>query len=298
MSKRVLVTGASGFAGFYLVDLLSKSGYHVGGLSNHMHEPGKVDQAYIGDLSNLADLRRVVSDFQPSHVVHLAAISFVGHENAGEIYATNVVGTRNLLVALSELPLVPEAVLLVSSANIYGSSGKSMLAEDDAPNPANDYAVSKIAMEYMARQFTSSLNIVIARPFNYTGLRQSAHFLVPKIVKHFRERRPTIELGNLDVSRDFSDVRKVVWSLQKLIETSSAIGQVYNICSGVPHSLAFIIETCERVTGHHLNVLVNPAFVRSNEVKSLAGDPSKLTTAIGEGPKFSFEETLTWMLQA
>ena len=299
MSKNVLVTGIGGFAGTWLTPELSGAGYRIHGIVNrHGFEGTDLDSVQVADLRDLDALRAVVRAVKPSHVVHLAAISFVGHDDAGEIYATNVVGTRNLLQALSELDTPPEAALLTSSANIYGNSDKGVLSESEPANPANDYAVSKIAMEYMARQFLGRLNIVIARPFNYTGVGQAANFLVPKIVNHFRDRAPIIELGNIDVSRDFSDVRTVVRYLRALLETQKAAGQVYNLCTGKPYSLETIIETCRRLSGHDLEVRVNPAFVRANEVKILVGDPAKLHAEVGNFPEYSLEETLDWMLKA
>lgn len=298
--KRVLITGISGFAGRFLSPHLAEAGYAVFGTS-HDHTPADSTGAqavYAVDLRNAARTAEVVQEVRPSHVVHLAAISFVGHENVGEIYETNIVGTRNLLAALTGLDTRPEAVLLTSSANVYGNSTLGVLSEEDDVNPANDYAVSKIAMEYMARQFGGRLPIVISRPFNYTGPGQSANFLVPKIVNHFRDRAPFIELGNTEISRDFSDVRAVVEYCRRLLEVPAAIGQIYNICTGTPHTLQFIIDTCASLSGHHLEIRVNPAFVRGNEIKALAGNPAKLHRDLGPPPVYAIEDTLKWMLEA
>jgi nucleoside-diphosphate-sugar epimerase len=299
LTRRVLITGIGGFAGGFLAAHLAGAGYEVTGLLNKggVSVPG-MTKAFFTDLRDLNQVRETIALANPTHVVHLAAISFVGHGDAREIYETNVVGTRNLLVALAELKYKPEAVLLTSSANVYGNSDKGELTEADEIHPTNDYAVSKIAMEYMARQFFSRLNIIIARPFNYTGRGQSVNFLVPKIVNHFREGADVIELGNIDVARDFSDVRTVTQIFHALLETPVAIGEVYNICSGKPYSLSYIIETCARLTGHNLNIRVNPDFVRANEIKTLIGRPDKLNRDVGEFEACPFEETLKWMLGA
>ncbi len=298
MSSRVLITGVTGFAGRYLAANLTEAGHEVLGLTGH--PPGQAasveGEAPIVDLRDLRGTRAAILELAPDRVIHLAAISFVGHENIAEIYDTNIVGTRNLLTALAELPKRPEAVLLTSSANVYGNADIGVLDEQQPPAPANDYAVSKIAMEYMARQFSDILPIAISRPFNYTGRGQAESFLVPKIVKHFRQRVDYIELGNIDVSRDFSDVRTVVQYMRRLIETPAAAGGVYNICSGRPYSLQYILDACARISGHHLEVRINPAFVRANEVKMLTGDPSRLHRTVGVQPDFSLEDTLAWML--
>jgi nucleoside-diphosphate-sugar epimerase len=300
VSKRVLITGIAGFAGRYLSPLLAKAGYEVHGLTNGQAATAiaGMKTGHLADLRNVEQMCQVVAEISPSHVVHLAAISFVAHEDVSEIYETNVVGTRNLLSALARAEKKPEAVLLTSSANVYGNSDLGVLAEDDKVRPENDYAVSKIAMEYMARQFSDDLNLIVARPFNYTGRGQSSNFLVPKIVNHFRERAARIELGNIDVSRDFADVRTVMEYFHRLLETPGAAGNTYNICTGVPYSLKSIIETCARITGHQIEISINQAFVRPHEIKSLVGNPAKLHSAVGKVDTYTFDTTLEWMLKA
>ena len=114
--------------------------------------------------------------------------------------------------------------------NLFKVNGT--LDETTPPAPSNDYAVSKLAMEYMARLYESRLPIVITRPFNTIGVGQSDSFLIPKIISHTRKRATLIELGNLDVARDFSDVRIVVQLYQRLLDTPAAVGQTFNVCSG------------------------------------------------------------------
>ncbi len=303
MPRKVMITGAGGFAGAYLAPLLADAGYHVVGLVNGRADSARngISELYQLDLRNLNAVKSAVLEIRPSHVVHLAAISFVAHENISELYETNIVGTKNLLVSLSELAEKPQAVLLASSANVYGNVGNadlSPLKEVDPINPPNDYAISKIAMEYLARQFYDRLNIIIARPFNYTGRGQSENFIVPKIVKHFRDRIPSIELGNIDISRDFTDVRATVQYFRLMMECPDAVGRIYNICSGLSLSLKYILSECERLTGHSMDVKINPAFVRANELKCLVGSPQKLHDEIGRVGAYPFERTLQWMLEA
>ncbi|WAC47058.1 GDP-mannose 4,6-dehydratase [Asticcacaulis sp. SL142] len=298
MEKRLLITGVSGFAGRYLAPLMVDSGYRVFGTvhSDAELKQDGVEVSYQVDLRDFNALRHAIQSIKPTHVVHLAAISFVAHENINEIYETNIVGSRNLLKSLDTLEVKPDAILLTSSANVYGISSQSVFSEIDEVNPANDYAVSKLAMEYMSRQFLERLNIIIARPFNYTGRGQSENFLIPKIVNHFKKGADFIELGNTDVSRDFSDVRTVVEYMKRLIETPACIANIYNICSGAPHSLDHIIKTCEKITGRNVSVRVNPSFVRRNEIKTLSGNPQKLINSVGFVNKHPIEETLAWML--
>jgi nucleoside-diphosphate-sugar epimerase len=141
------------------------------------------------------------------------------------------------------------------------------------------------------------LPLFIVRPFNYTGIGQTEDFLLPKIVAHFRRQAPYIELGNIDVWRDFSDVRTVAKIYRRLIEVKP-IGQTVNICSGTTHSLREVLTMAENISGHKMEVRVNPAFVRANEVKSLCGDAALLHSLIDECESLSLEETMRWMLTA
>jgi nucleoside-diphosphate-sugar epimerase len=141
------------------------------------------------------------------------------------------------------------------------------------------------------------LPIVLTRPFNYTGIGQSELFLLPKIVAHFKRRAERIELGNLDVARDFSDVRDVV-RCYRLLADSPARGEAINVCSETCSSLAEILRLCERITGHSMPVSVNPAFVRGNEVRRQLGSAARLRQLIGPLPRRGIEDTLRWMLEA
>jgi nucleoside-diphosphate-sugar epimerase len=238
----------------------------------------------------------LIAKVRPDVVVHLAAISFVAHGDAAEIYRTNIVGTRNLLEALVDCGQEPTAVLLASSANIYGQTTIDPIVESTPPNPLNDYAVSKLAMEQMARLWMDKLPVTIVRPFNYTGVGQSSKFLLPKIIDHYRRGKKEIELGNLDVARDFSDVRMVAKAYAKLIELAPA-GEVFNICSAQAHTLQQILAVMAEIAGYEIRVKVNPAFVRENEVKSLRGSNVKLTEAIGSMDVVPLRETLRWMYE-
>ncbi|MNR04827.1 GDP-6-deoxy-D-talose 4-dehydrogenase [compost metagenome] len=259
--------------------------------------PGDEPGYHQADLANAPALRTLLASIQPDVVVHLAALAFVGHGDANAFYQVNLIGTRNLLEAIAACGKAPDCVLLASSANVYGNASAGMLDEAAAVAPANDYAVSKLAMEFMASLWLERLPIVIARPFNYTGVGQADNFLLPKIVAHFRRKAEKIELGNLDVWRDFSDVRAVVRAYRGLLE-ARPLGQTLNVCSGQAHSLRDIIAMCQALTGHELRVQVNPAFVRANEVKTLCGDASRLRTLLGGWETVPLEDTLRWMLVA
>ncbi len=293
---RVLVTGRHGFTGRYVADVLSARGWDVWGLGYHVSpDAGPRDRA--ADLTNPEAVTRVITEIRPDAVLHLAGIAFVAHGDLDDIYRVNLMGTRNLLDALAQAGHGSQGVVLASSANVYGNARHSPISEDTPASPANDYAVSKLAMEYASKLFADKLPIVIARTFNYTGIGQDLKFLVPKIVDHFRRRTEQIELGNLDVARDFSDVRDVAQIYANLLESEAARGQTVNLCSGRSIALGDIIDICRRHTGHNMEAVVNPTFVRHNEVKTLRANPARLEALLGKLDRYSFENTLQWMLE-
>lgn len=292
-SRRALVTGAGGFTGRYLCDELERHGWEVWGVGATV-PPGQA-RCIQADMLDPAALQNAVAQIEADAVFHLAAVAFVGHRSPADFYRVNVVGTRNLLQALAGLTRPPQSVLLASSANVYGNAAHGCLAETTPYHPANDYAVSKVAMEMMARLWQDRLPLVLVRPFNYTGIGQSVDFLVPKIVEHYKRRATSVELGNLQVWRDFSDVRDVVRAYRRLAELCP-VGETVNICSGHAHSLKDVLAMAGDITGHQPEIRVNPALVRANEVETLYGDPTRLAQLLGGWSPRPFADTIAWML--
>jgi len=280
---KILLTGTDGFTGRHFAAMAQAAGHDVLPLQ--------------ANLTDCAAVQAEVLIAAPDAVVHLAAISFVCHADDNAFYAVNVVGTTNLLAALAQLPKRPHRVLLASSANIYGNCTQSPIAEDQPPAPVNHYAMSKLAMEHMARTYADRVPLVITRPFNYTGPGQDVNFVIPKLVEHFAQRAPSIALGNLHVEREFNDVQMVCSAYLKLLQ-QGALGETYNVCSGQPYTLQHVINTLTRITGHQIQVEVNPAFVRANEVHRLCGSPAKLQASIGSLEYPPLEATLRRMLES
>jgi nucleoside-diphosphate-sugar epimerase len=281
---RILLTGASGFTGRHLAKLAVSQGHEL--------------VPFTADLTDTAAVTQAVVAAGPvDAVVHLAALSFVGHTNAEAFYAVNTVGTTHLLSALSALPATerPSSVLLASSANVYGNCPRSPIPESQPPAPVNHYGASKLAMEHMALTYVDRLPIVITRSFNYTGPGQATTFLIPKLVHHFQHRSLWVELGNTQVEREFNDVRLVTDTFLKLLCTG-APGEIYNVCSGHTFSLDAVLKMLMEITGHEVQVKVNPQLVRHNEVLRLCGDPGKLCHTIGDLPSFSLADCLRLML--
>jgi GDP-6-deoxy-D-talose 4-dehydrogenase len=290
--KKVLVTGIDGFTGKHLSNTLKLSGFKVIGLSDKRTDANDV---YICDLLDKENLGQIVAEIQPDYVVHLAAISFVGHENTDDFYRVNVIGTLNLLEALLRLEKKPAKVLIASSANIYGNCEKSPIFETQQPLPVNHYAISKLSMEFMANTYLDRLPLFFTRPFNYIGIGQAGSFVIPKLVSHFVKKAEVIELGNLNIEREFNDVRFVCDAYLRLLDAAKP-GEAYNICSGKPVTLSEVIALLTKITGHSIKVKVNPVFVRENEVHQLFGNPEKLLNTVGVIKQPALNETLTWML--
>lgn len=293
-----LISGVDGFTGRYLAPLLSARGHIVHGLVRSAATqpvPG-VTALHAADLVDEASVRAVVEAVRPDHVVHLAAIAFVAHADLFDMYRTNIIGTRNLLSSCTAADLSLSSIIVASSANVYGNGHEGMLDERTHVAPANDYGITKSAVEQLVQIHAHALPIITVRPFNYTGVGQSDAFLIPKIVRHVRDRAPVIELGNLDVARDFSDVRTVVEAYCRLLHCPEAIGETFNVCSGQAVTLREVVRTALDIAGHDMDILVNPAFVRANEVKLLCGDPAKIEGRVGPLHRPPLRETLAWML--
>lgn len=289
--KKALVTGATGFTGRYITAALISNGYHVVGLSG--------SAAVSARLCNMTDARAVtavVNEVCPDIVVHLAAVSFVDHGDAEAFYKVNVFGTLNLLEALSKAKTCPKKVLIASSANVYGSPAVEVIDESICPAPMNHYAVSKLSMEYLVRTWFDRLPIIITRPFNYTGPGQDERFLIPKIVGHFRRGERVIELGNLNVSRDFSDIRDVVRAYLALLE-SDAHSVIVNVCSGRCIALGDVITMMNAIANYAIEVRVNSFFERTNEIPRLLGDNTLLRKLVGFVPNTLFENTIRFIYE-
>lgn len=290
--SRVLVTGMAGFTGRYVAAELASAGHEVTGLVQPGNKTASNEMAV--DLCDRDAVQAMVASVQVDAVVHLAAISFVAHGDVDAIYRVNVVGTRNLLEALDKADTKPRIVVLASSANIYGNTTVEPITEETPASPANDYAVSKLAMEHMARLWLDRLPIVITRPFNYTGVGQGNQFLIPKIVDHYRAGAREIELGNIDVVRDFLDVRDVAMLYRGIVERATP-GMTFNLCSGQGHSLKEVLALLGDIAGYRIATRVNPAFVRANEVSRLVGSARRITNLVGGFEPRALQETLRWM---
>lgn len=280
---KILVTGADGFTGVHFVRLARACGHQPVGLK--------------AKLQDRDALHHEVAECAPQAVVHLAAISSAATEYSLSFYDVNVIGTVNLLDALSAMAIAPTRILLASSANVYGNCGPQPIAETQTPSPVDHYGASKLAMELMAANYLARLPLSFVRPFNYTGVGQGDRFVIPKLVKLFARRAAVLEMGNLDVVREFNDVRHVCATYMKLLATALP-GQVYNLCGGNAVTLRSVLGVLSQMTGFEPLVKVDPSLVRSSDISCLRGDPARLVGTVGMIAAPTLRETLQWMLDS
>ena len=195
------------------------------------------------------------------------------------------------------LNIHPKKIILASSATVYGNQKTALLDESLCPSPANHYGASKYAMETLAKGYFEKLSIMITRPFNYTGRGQAEHFLIPKIVKHFKENKKEIELGNVDVSREFNDISFVCEVYEKLL-LSEKESVVVNICSNRGIKLLDVIEIMQELAGYKIEIKINQKFVRKGEISTLTGSAANLFDIIGEIKQKELKQTLREMYEA
>jgi len=281
----VWLIGADSFTGHYLRPALEEEGYSV-------------DVTPV-DITSADVVQSAMLDIQPQYIINLAAISFVPDGADATIYGVNCFGPENILAASLQLKTPPSRIILASSANIYGAQQQEVIDESCCPNPINHYGCSKWSMEQIAATYADRLNITITRPFNYTGRGQQDKFLVPKILTHFKQKADAIELGNIDIWRDFSDVRWISRVYSQLLSVPGRELNTLNLCSGQLISIREIIATLENLSGHKMDVVVNPSFVRQADIVRQRGDNGRLFRKIsGLQKPMAFDETLAWMLDA
>ena len=263
-SKRVFITGIEGFTGRYLERYLCALGYEVSGGALSPSAPNHT-------RLDLLDKDSIKAAFGAKfdYIIHLAAVSFAMADPA-EIKNANEIGTINLLEALGSIKF--EKAIFASSASVYGG-GDMPMCENSPLNPQSIYAQSKIYMEEQI--IKSGLPFIIARPFNYTGAGQSENFLIPKIVRHFKDEASVIKLGNLTPKREYNDVKDVVRIYEQLLKLE-ANDEIFNIGSGKAYSIEQILQILRRLSGRDIAVQSDAKFIRANDPALLVCDTAKL----------------------
>jgi GDP-4-dehydro-6-deoxy-D-mannose reductase len=290
---KALVTGAGGFVGQMLVEHLEACGDAVVGL----------DRAQGPDITDSAAVREAVVHHRPDAVYHLAAVTHIGAswDAPLEVFRINAEGTFNVLSACTAAAV--GRVLVVGSADEYGAvRPEDLPLGEDAPlRPLTPYGASKVAADYLALQafLGDGLPVIRVRAFNHTGPTQPDRFMIPGLARRIaaaeRDGRKEIPVGSLEPVRDFTNVADVVVAYRLLVERGEP-GEVYNVCSGVGHSVAEVADRLLALARHAIELVPDPALVRPVEVPRLVGDNRRLREATGWAPAIPFDDTLAAIL--
>lgn len=300
MSRPILVTGASGFAGSHLLDLLSGTpapiiAWRRGRPGNGQERPG-VSWEEV-DILDRSAVRASVTRHQPSAVYHCAGAAHVGFawSNSEAAFATNVRGTHYLIDALKTSGLTTR-VLIPSSSMVYATSD-APLNEDSRLAPASPYGLSKLAQELEAvTDGGNGLEVSVARAFNHFGPRQDPTFAASAFARQIAtieagELTPEIAVGNLEARRDLTDVRDTVAAYQRIVDSGPA-GRVYNVCSGRAVQIGELLDMLLARARVPIRVTVDPARYRPNDQPLVLGDRSRLTNELGWTPAIPLEQTI------
>ncbi|MFA7456325.1 MAG: GDP-mannose 4,6-dehydratase, partial [Micavibrio sp.] len=247
---------------------------------------------FSADLARAEDWLPVIKEAQPDYIIHLAGISFAASGNLKAYYDVNTVGTQHVLEAVAKSGLDFKKIITASSAAVYGALEGGELTEEHPLRPQSHYGISKLATEHVARLFFDCLPIMVVRPFNYTGRGQPENFVVPKIIAHFEKHAEFIELGNIDVEREFNDISYACDVYERLLRSEKAVHDAVNLCTGRGVTLRSVIEDAEKLYNHKIEIRINPAFVRPNEARRMVGNPEKLNRMIDPVAVCPFYETL------
>ena len=305
---RVLITGATGFVGGYLVAHLRAahpnwSDEVITGTTFNGGAAPKGADIVPCDLRDAAATAALVERVRPDAVFHLAGqsnvpISFADPEGT---LTNNITGALHLLEACRTH--TPAArLLIVSSAEVYGPTPPEAqpLREDRPLRPVSPYAVSKAAVEMLALQYAHSYgqDIIVARPFNHVGPGQSEKFVVSRFAREIarieRGEQGVLRVGNLAAARDFSDVRDIVRAYDTLIERGER-GGVYNIGRGAAMTVEAVLDTLRGLAAVPVRTEIDPAIFRPSDAPLLVADTARMR-AVGWEPQIPFAQTATDIL--
>lgn len=305
---RILVTGASGFVGKYLVKALLENGHKVSAIvqeNNDFLEVNKVKTYKI----NILDYESLVNCFkveQPDAVMHLAAISNipVSWNNPGVTADVNIRGTINVLQALISIGSKAKFIN-VGSSDEYGLAAKigTELTEDILCQPQNPYAISKYCAEQMVLQLgkKAAINVIHVRPFNHFGPGQAKEFVTSDFACQIAniekgKQEPVLYVGNLSAFRDFLFIADVIGAYVKIIENNIETG-IYNICSGKARKIEDILMTLVKLSKVKITIKQDPSKMRPSEVPYFVGNCDKLKKAIDWQANYDFEDGVKEVLE-
>src|SRR5215470_15139074 len=309
---RLLITGVTGFVGSFMAEHALSVGAEVFGSIRWRSKTDNIDHLRTkislveSDLRDLSSVRALLETANPTHVIHLAAQSFVGAswKTPAETLTTNVISQVNLLEGLRGLKMAPR-FLVVGSSEEYGLVGEHELPirETNQLRPLSPYAVSKVAQDLMGYQYFKSygLPIIRSRAFNHEGPRRGDVFVTSNFARQVAEieaglRPAVVRVGDLKPRRDYSDVRDIVRGYWLLLERGEP-GEVYNLCSGRSWAIQQVLDFLLGLAKvKNIEVKTDPTRLRPSDVMILEGDPSKVNKATGWKVEIPFERTLTELL--
>ena len=302
---KALITGIYGFVGVHLARSLLDKGVKLAGYSletdiDQEALPSNI-KIFIGDLRDQQALPQAISEFKPDMVFHLAALSSVklSFENPAETFSINIMGTLNLFEAISRLKS-PSKTLIVSSSEIYGqiASGDVPVRETAPLAPVNPYGVSKAAVDLLGYQYFKAYKLPIfrIRAFSHSGPRQSTQAVLSDWTMQVAKielglAAPEIKVGNLQVVRDYTDVRDVVKAYLAIMEKGRP-GEAYNVCSGHGYELEHLLKIIVKFSRKKIKVIADPSRLRPVDIPILIGSPEKLKSDTGWEPEINLEMTL------
>lgn len=300
MGKKVLITGMSGFVGPYLKSELESHGYEVFGLDRGSSSGIESDGVYLGDITDFEFVEKVIQEIMPNEIYHLAGFSSVkkSFEQPELAMKINVEGTRNVLEAVRKF--CPNTkVLIVSSSDIYGAPKIIPIRESESVQATSPYSASRIAQEKLVDEY-KDLYIVISRSFNHTGPGQTDTFVLADFTKQVVEiemglKEPVIHTGDLEITRDFSDVRDVVRAYYELLQKGKR-GQIYNVGSGIGYNLSDLLMKIITLSGLDILVKKDPDKVRPIDIPELVANISKISADTGWIPVYSIDKTIEDLL--
>ncbi|KKQ75116.1 MAG: NAD-dependent epimerase/dehydratase [Candidatus Woesebacteria bacterium GW2011_GWB1_38_5b] len=304
--KKALITGISGFAGSYLSENLVSSGYQVSGsylTDDSLKNLPNKDKVSLHKVNLLDEgaVEELLGKEKPEYIFHLAALTSPKNsfDDPKNTFVNNVSAQINLLESVCKNKLTDSRILIVSSAEVYGLVPKDDLPidEDTKFNPANPYAVSKLAQDFLGLQYFHSykLNIVRVRPFNHVGPRQSPDFVVSALAKRIAEiekgRENVMKVGNLTSKRDFTDVSDMVEAYRLALEKGEA-GQVYNLGSGKSFEISEILDKLLSFSKVKIKTEEDQSLMRPSDNPDLVCDARKFEKLTGWKAQIPIEKTL------